>query len=169
MERLATLGLPGIKLHPEYQQFYVDSPEGIRVLKKAAQLGLYVMYHTGRDVGVQPPVHCMPQNLARALDAVPDAKVIGAHMGGWMVWEDVETYLCGRPIYFDTSYSLHLMSNEQFLRILEKHGVDWILFGTDSPWGDQGEGVAALENAGIGRDALEKILWKNGAHILGIE
>ena len=30
---IAEKGLPGIKLHPEYQQFYIDSPESIRILK----------------------------------------------------------------------------------------------------------------------------------------
>ena len=33
-------GLKGIKLHPEYQQFYIDSKESIQILKKCEELDL---------------------------------------------------------------------------------------------------------------------------------
>lgn len=34
-------GLKGIKLHPEYQQFYIDSKESIQILKKCEELEPY--------------------------------------------------------------------------------------------------------------------------------
>lgn len=168
LERIKALGLKGIKLHPEYQGFFVDSEEGIRVLKCAAQLGLMVIYHAGKDVGMRPPVHCMPDRLYRALEAVPDARVIAAHMGGWMVWDEVEQYLLHSNIYFDTSYSIPFMKKGQFLRIVEKHGADKILFGTDSPWDDQGAAVETILQSGLGREETELILHRNAQRLLGI-
>ena len=52
-------GLPGIKLHPEYQQFYITSKESIRLLKLCEKLELLVTLHTGGDVGIEPPIHCL--------------------------------------------------------------------------------------------------------------
>ena len=49
LESLAAEGRRGIKLHPEFQDFYIDSPEGVRILKKCGVLGLMVTFHSGED------------------------------------------------------------------------------------------------------------------------
>jgi len=40
VHRIRELGLRGIKLHPEYQNCYADSPEVIAVVRAAAECGL---------------------------------------------------------------------------------------------------------------------------------
>lgn len=65
LERAASLGLKGIKLHPEYQGFYADSPACAAVVKKAAELGLWVLFHAGGghwDAAPRPlrPGACRP-------------------------------------------------------------------------------------------------------------
>ncbi|MCH5188657.1 MAG: amidohydrolase family protein [Oscillospiraceae bacterium] len=159
-------GLPGIKLHPEYQQFYIDSPESVRILKKCEELGLLVTLHAGKDVGYDPPVHCMPERLRRVLDIVSGENIIAAHLGGWAVWDDVEKYLVGTPVYFDTAYTISDISREQLLRIFENHGYDKILFATDSPWEAQGDTVRYLSELGIGESNLNKIFSENAKKLL---
>lgn len=159
-------GLPGIKLHPEYQQFYIDSPESVRILKKCEELGLLVTLHAGKDVGILPPVHCMPERLRRVLDTVSGENIIAAHLGGWDVWDDVEKYLVGTPVYFDTSYTVPYISREQLLRIFENHGYDKILFATDSPWEVQGDTAAYLSSLGISDENLDKIFSENAKKLL---
>ena len=46
-------GLKGIKLHPEYQQFYIDSKESIQILKKCEELDLITVLHSGKDIGIR--------------------------------------------------------------------------------------------------------------------
>lgn len=159
-------GLPGIKLHPEYQQFYIDSPESVRILKKCEELGLLVTLHAGKDVGILPPVHCMPERLRHVLDTVSGENIIAAHLGGWDVWDDVEKYLVGTPVYFDTSYTVPYISREQLLRIFENHGYDKILFATDSPWEVQGDTAAYLSSLGISDENLDKIFSENAKRLL---
>ena len=159
-------GLPGIKLHPEYQKFYIDSPESVRVLKKCEELGLLVTLHAGIDIGTPPPVHCMPDRLRRVLDIVSGENIIAAHLGGWKAWDDVEKYLVGTPIYFDTAFTLAYIRREQLLRIIENHGCDKILFATDSPWEVQGETVRYLSGLGIGEEDLNKIFSGNAKKLL---
>lgn len=168
LERIAALGLLGIKLHPEYQGVYVDSKECINVLKKAEKLGLSVVLHTGRDIGIQPPVHCMPDMLKRAVSHLENggSNIIAAHMGGWRVWDDVLEHLAGSNIMLDTSYSAEMMDNELFLKIADKHGTDKILFGTDSPWQEQGAAIEQIRKLGFGNADLDKIFCENAKKLL---
>ncbi len=161
-------GLRGIKLHPEYQEVYIDSPEAIRVLKKCAELDLLVVLHTGYDVGFPPPSHCLPDRLRRAMDAVPDVTVVAAHMGGWKAWDDVEKYLVGTRVYLDTSYAVSFMSCEQLLRIFENHGYDKILFATDSPWDSQGEAINRIRSLGLDEEKENMIFYENAKKLLKI-
>ena len=74
-------GLKGIKLHPEYQQFYIDSKESIQILKKSEELDLITVLHSGKDIGIDPPVHCTPERLSHVLDYVKGDKIVAAHLG----------------------------------------------------------------------------------------
>lgn len=162
-------GLRGIKLHPEYQNFFIDSPEAVRVLKKCGELDLMVMLHAGNDVGIAPPARCMPDRLRRVLDYhVSGENIIAAHLGGWEAWDDVEQYLVKTPVYFDTAYTLSCIDKEQFLRIVRNHGSKKILFGTDSPWRGQGQSAEQLSSIGLSDSELEDIFYKNAKKLLKI-
>lgn len=106
LERVRLLGLRGIKLHPEYQGFFVDDPEGIAVVRAAADLGLWVVFHAGADIGMPPPIHCTPERVIRLRKAVPEAKIILAHLGGFLLWGEVLPVLKEMDVWLDTSYSL---------------------------------------------------------------
>lgn len=168
LERIKELGLLGIKLHPEYQEVYIDSPECIRVLKKCEQLDLIVVLHAGKDVGMPPPVHCTPRMLSNALEYVDGSKIIAAHMGGWRMWDEVEKHLIGKPLYLDTSYSLHEMSDEYVIHIINAHSSKKILHATDSPWEKQGLTANRIQNLKISQDDKDNILYKNAMTLLKI-
>ena len=168
LKKIKESGLLGIKLHPEYQGFYIDSPESIKILTEAQNLGLLVMLHTGEDRGIKPPVHCTPKMLKNALNYICGENIIAAHMGGYNMWEEVYDNLCKTPIYLDTSYSVGIMDDELAKAIIKKHGDDKILFGTDSPWQDQGDAVKALKNLNLDAETEDKIFYKNAQNLLGL-
>lgn len=167
LEDIKKSGLLGIKLHPEYQKTYVNSPGVIRILKKAEELGLYTVFHAGRDIGMPEPVHCTPQMLRETLEYVKGDKIIAAHLGGWRMWDDVEEYLVGTPIMFDVSYTKGFIAPEQYRRIIKKHGSGKILFATDMPWQSPRVSMEFLEGANLGSEALDNIYYKNALRILG--
>ena len=169
LENIKKAGLLGIKLHPDYQGFFIDSEESLRVLKKCEELGLYVMLHAGEDIGIKPPVHCPPKRLKNALKYVSGENIIAAHMGGYNMWQDVIDFLCGSPIYIDTSYSIGEMSDETAIKIITKHGFDKILFATDSPWQNQGYVAKRVKGLNLGKDVENAIFYENGAKILGLK
>lgn len=161
-------GLIGIKLHPQYQEFFIDSPQAIKILKIAEELGLYVMLHAGEDKGKLPPLRCTPERLKNALGCVAGDKIIAAHMGGYNMWEDVLKHLCKTPVYLDTSYSVGVMDDELAKEIIKIHGADKILFATDSPWMSQGFVLESFKNLNLDKQTQDMILFENGAKILGL-
>ncbi len=166
LEEIAAWGGKGVKLHPEFQDAFVDGPEMIRILQKAAQLNLLVVLHSGRDIGMPPPVHCTPERLARAMDAAPGCRIVAAHMGGWRMWDEVERWLMGRDIWLDTAFVADELSREQYLRIIRSHGK--ILFGSDSPWEEPRHTLAGLRSLGLTAAEMQRITHDNAAELLGI-
>lgn len=161
-------GLRGIKLHPEYQQFYIDSPESIRILQKCEELDLITVLHAGNDVGTDPPVHCMPKRLKNALEYVKGDKIIAGHFGGWRAWDEVESCLVGTPVYFDTAYTVDHIDSEQFLRIIKTHGSKKIVYASDSPWESQGHAAEVIGSMPLTKDEKDDIFYRNAKKLLKI-
>lgn len=160
------LGLKGIKLHPDYQDTYFDDVKYMRILDYASELGLISIIHAGVDIGYPDNVHCTPERIQRVIDEVAPEKMVLAHYGSFGLWEDVERLIAGQNVYLDTSYIFGFISDEMFLKILEKQGADRVLFATDSPWSGQKESLAYIRNLPIEQNDLQKILEKNAAELL---
>lgn len=162
-------GLLGIKLHPEYQQVFIDSKESVRILKLCEKLGLLVTLHAGQDVGMAPPVHCMPEALRHVLDyEVEGSNIIAAHMGGWREWDGVEKYLAGTPVKLDTAYVSKDLPIKQFERIVRAHGAEKILFATDSPWERPDMTVRYINSASLTEAEKKMIFSENAKKLLKI-
>lgn len=164
--RMAGDGIRGVKFHPDYQDFFVDAAGMLPVYRRLAAHDMIVLFHAGVDIGLPPPVHCPPERLARVLDAVPELTIVAAHMGGYQCWEAVETLLAGRPIYFDTCYSLADLGAERMLHLIRAHGATRILFGTDSPWTGQAVELALMRQLGLTPNELQAVLGGNAARLL---
>ncbi len=159
-------GIVGVKLHPDYQEFFVDDPALFPLYRGLADAGLVAMMHAGVDIGLPEPVHCTPDRLARALDAVPEMTVIAAHMGGYDCWDDVERYLIGRDCYFDTSYSLNDLGPQRMTSMIHAHGINRIVFGTDSPWTDQSAEVNAFRALSLTSSEIAQAMGENALRLL---
>lgn len=161
-------GLKGVKIHPEFQKCSVDSDNVVKIVKKAEDLGLYVVFHTGFSIGFEPPVHCTPEILRNLLKKTSGENIIAAHMGGWGMWNEVEKYIVKTPVMMDISFSRGYLEAPQFKRILENHGIEKFLYGSDSPWESQGDSLIFLEEAGLSEEEKDLIKYKNALRVLGI-
>ena len=133
LERLKAAGIRGVKLHPEYQSFFADEEQMKPIYRKISELGLITVFHAGQDYGFAPPYHCMPQALLGAKKWL-DGPVVAAHWGGLGCGEEVLRTLCGQDIYFDLSFGYGTMPKSMAQAILDAHGPDRLLFGSDMPW-----------------------------------
>ncbi len=165
LERIKALGLKGVKLHPDYQGFFVDDEKMFPIYKKISELGLITVFHAGLDYGFPPPYGATPDRMAKALQHF-DSPVIAAHWGGLGCGKDVLKYLCGKDIYFDTSFGYSTMPKYYAEKIIEKHGTNKILFGTDSPWHTAKMEIRMLSTLGLSNGDMENITHTNAENLL---
>ncbi len=162
-------GFVGIKIHPDYQGVYIDDERYVRILAAAREQDLVVVTHAGVDGGFpDEDIRCTPARVLNLLDRVPYDKFVLAHMGGNELHAEVFDALCGKQVYFDTAYVLRFIGEEMFKKTVARHGVDRILFATDSPWSGQREDLARIRAMGLDPLNEEKILGGNARKLLNL-
>ena len=77
--------------------------------------------------------------------------------------------IAGRNVYLDTAYTLHEISQDLFVKIMDKHGDDKILFATDCPWRDIKDDLEILKSYNLNPSSEQKILYKNALKLLDIK
>lgn len=182
LDRLAREGIQGIKIHPFYQQTDIGDIRYLRILNRAAELGLITVMHAGSEIAYPGQVRCSPEMIRGVLRQVGDIPLVLAHMGGWKNWDRVADCLAGTSVYLDTAISLGeihpieghsytesdlpLLSEEAFCKLVRLFGSHRILFGTDSPWSDQAKTLEAIRALPLSQDELDNILSKNACALL---
>lgn len=165
-DHLIELGLKGVKLHPDFQQFAMNE-------KRAFRIGEIV-----REGGVPMLVHCgdyrynysNPENIKPFLDEFPQIPFIGAHFAGWSVWQEATEKLAGTPnLYVDLSSSLYDLTAETAVDLIHAYGADRVLWGTDYPMWESDSEMEYFNKLDLTDDEREMILYKNASKLLGLE
>ena len=168
LERIAAAGLKGVKFHPEYQKFYADEPRMKPIYRKISQLGLITLYHAGHDIGFAPPYHCLPEHLLGALKWL-DSPVVAAHWGGYGCGLEVLDKLCGENLWFDLSMGYGIIPKPIAQAIIDKHGPDKLLFGSDMPWHRPEWELRLLNSLDLSGSDREKICFRNAMSLLDLK
>ena len=166
LRMLKNQGHKGIKLHPDYQHTYFSDIKFKRIISYATELDMVCVIHAGRDPYSPTDVHCTPKMISDFVDEVQPTKLVLAHMGGNLMEEDVENYLFGKNVYFDTSYVLDKLPTYQVVRMIRQHGADKILFGTDTPWCGQKEFIDCFKALPLTEWEQKLILKENANKLL---
>lgn len=165
LRRAVSLGLRGIKLHADFQNFDLDTERMLPIYEEIVKLNLPILFHMGDRTSDRTS----PRRLARLLDMYPEMTAIGAHLGGVFVWDESLKYLVGRNLYFDTSSTLMELEPEKFTEIVRKHGADKILFGTDYPISDYNLEYKRFQMLNLTEEEKEKIFYKNAYKLFNLE
>lgn len=163
IKELIDLGLRGVKLHPDIQNFKIDDFRMLKIYELCEKNNLPVLMHTG-DSRYD---NSNPNRLVPILETYTDMIVIGGHFGGYSVWDDAEKKLTGyKNFYVDTSSSLFKISPNRAKELIYAYGVDKVLFGTDYPlWNPEIELQRFME-IDIPENDRQKILYDNAAKLL---
>lgn len=157
VDRVIEMGFKGIKLHPDFQQFAIDSDKACR-LYNAVGGRLPILIHTG-DSRYN---YSNPVLMARAADKFPDTSFIAAHFGGWSEWESAEKFLCDKPnVWVDSSSSFYSMSSEEATHLIKRFGIERVFFGTDYPMWKITDELEFIDKLDLSDEDKEKLLWKN--------
>lgn len=165
IERIRSLGLHGIKLHPDFQQFYLDAPEAEPMYRAIEQAGLPVLFHTGDP----DRPYSAPRRMERVARAHPGMTCIAAHFGGYGNWAEAGACLYDCPnVWFDTSSTLFALDPARAVGLIDHFGEDRFLFGTDFPMWDHVEELERFLALGLTDTQNDKILHGNFLRLFGL-
>ncbi|NLL39298.1 MAG: amidohydrolase family protein [Clostridiales bacterium] len=156
IERIIALGLKGVKLHPDFQRFNIDSKKAYEIYDIVAGR-LPILMHMG-DSRYD---YSSPQRLARVLKDFRNLRIIAAHLGGYRVWDIARQYLKHHELKFDTSSAQALLSPEQAREQIRYLGAENCFFGTDYPLWDYGKEIEAFFRLGLTDEENSMILAEN--------
>ena len=162
IEYIRSVGLKGLKLHPDMQQIDSDDERLFPIYERLSQLKLPLLIHCGdktRDFS-------HPRHLRRAMDRFPNLTVIAAHLGGWSLFDEAYSYLKDTNCYLDVSSSMMFLSTAQIMKYIRGYGVHRILFGTDFPMWDAVTEVNTLMSLPLTDEEREQIAYKNALKLL---
>ena len=163
LEHLRELGLLGVKLHPDIQGFKIDDYRCLKIYELCEKAGLPVLMHTG-DYRYDMS---NPNRLIPVMKIYTGLTVIGAHFGGWSVWEKASEELAELPnLLVDCSSSLSYIPAETALGIIRRYGAERVLFGTDFPLHSPINEMRLFEALGLEEWEKEAILSGNVKRVL---
>ena len=161
VQRILSMELRGIKMHPDSQVFPIDDPRLFPVYE-FIQDRIPVIFHTG-DKRYD---YSHPTRLRRVLDMFPKLKVIAAHFGGYSMYETAYQELKDTNCYFDISSSMMFMESGEPEKYIRKYGAERFVYGTDFPLWDPREEVKKFLEMRLTTDEIEQIAYKTALTIL---
>jgi len=160
-------GFYGIKLHPDFQKFYIDGENVQKIYEKLQDLNktFPILFHTGDNrYDFSKPIRLF--NMAKKYDKV---KFIGAHFGGYRCWEEVDVYKGLENVYFDTSSSLNFIDKNKAVKIIKKLGAERFFYGTDFPMWDAVSELERFMALDLSSKQKQDILANNIKNLLSIK
>ena len=183
VDRIAELGLRGIKLHPAFQHFAVDSDAAFEVYARAEELGLFLSFHTGvhwhriRDYQVWrfDEVAYHFRRLRFSME----------HLGGYCFFheglavmlnnmhrgEEPRIYAGLTSVFDPDANRAWNLSDQRIYDLIWQTGDRASIFGLDFPYNDAGkikEAIDHLAGLELPEESKQRIFGGNLCRILGI-
>ncbi|HEX3816381.1 MAG TPA: amidohydrolase family protein [Mycobacteriales bacterium] len=180
-ERSLDLGLVGIKLGPNYQNFDPLGHEAIPFYARAEKLGLPILFHQGTSPIRQAPLrYTHPLLMDEIALRFPELRIVMAHMGHPFVKETVAVIRKHPNVYSDVS-SIYLrpwLEYEALITAVEWGSVGKLLLGSDFPIANTGEAIDGLRRVNdildgtklprVPAAAIEQIIQADALSALGL-
>lgn len=181
VEKIAALGLKGIKMHPPYQEFVIDGPEAFEVYEKAQELGLFISFHTGMHW------HRLRDNRVLLFDEVawnfPKLKFSMEHIGGYHFFKEALAVMCNNSRREEdcvfagwTSVANRkgkgdewFLTDEELETVIYQTGENRSIFGLDFPYSKPEHIISDIErirSLDISEECKENILGKTLERII---
>lgn len=165
IEQLKDLGLRGVKLHPDIQAFKIDDYRCLKIYERCEKENIPILMHTG-DHRYD---YSNPNRLLPVLKIYTGLTVIGAHFGGWSVWDEaVEKLAEIENFYVDCSSSMQYISSDKTRELISRYGADHVLFGTDYPMWSPSVEIENLLKLNLTDTDYQKIFSLNAKKLFNI-
>jgi predicted TIM-barrel fold metal-dependent hydrolase len=161
--------LKGVKIHPIVQEFALDD-ERLRPILEALSGEFVTVIHVGLGGSERVMGFASPDKLRLLVKAFPRLDVIACHFGGYRMLDSAYDEVVGLPIYLDTSWppSLAGLDVQRVADLVQRHGPDRILFGSDWPMADIGEELEAIQRLELPDWQINAIMGGNAQRLLSL-
>ena len=163
VERIKSLGLKGVKLHPDCQHFNIDDPR-LFPLYEELQGKIPMMIHLGDE----RYDYSHPERLRKVLREFPKLQVCAAHFGGHTMYETAKECLSDTDCILDISSTLMFLDKKTAEGYVNHYGAERLAFGTDYPVWDPVREVDLFLSLDLTEDQKEQIAWKTAERFLGL-
>jgi len=166
INELQSLGLKGIKIHPDMQGFTLDCDGFMDAFEICQAKGLAVLAHTGDNRGDRTN----PNRVEHVLKSFPQLTFVGAHFGGYTVWDwAVEVLPKYDNLFVDTCSTLFWKGAWGLRDYIKAYGIDRCMFATDFPMHPASLELKALLYLGYSDDEYEKLFAQNAKRIYKLD
>src|SRR6516164_1775815 len=173
VEKIAALGLRGVKFHPSLQAFAPDDPRYWPVFAACERYGLPALFHTGTSgIGARQPggqgiridlAH--PLKLDPVAAAHPGLNVVAAHFGWPWQMDLIAIALHKTNVCIDISGWSPRRIPPEVVRELKGRLSGQFVWGSDFPFITPERCLAELDELGLASGTL---LHDNAARVLGL-
>ena len=166
LDHIVSLGLRGVKVHPDFQRFRIDDRRQYPFYEMLSARGIPILFHTG-DYRYD---FSGPRRLAALVRDFPRLTAIGAHFAGWSEWDAVPD--CIGPsenLWVDCSSSLAFLEPDAAVRLVRHFGADRVLYGTDFPMWRADEELARFNRLDLTEEERQLIFCGNAKRLLGLD
>lgn len=162
-QRILTMGLKGIKMHPDTQAFAIDDPR-LFPMYDSIQGKIPMILH----MGDHRYDYSQPARLRRVMEQFPRLRVIAAHFGGYSMYEEACEQLRDKDCIFDVSSSLMFMPKGEAEKYIKLYGPERMAYGTDYPLWDPVTEVQRFLRLDLTSDQFDQISHKTAESFLGL-
>ncbi len=153
LDRFPALGLKGLKIQPNAQRVFPADERLLPFYEKAIENDLIVTFHAGDEESGFKGEFSHPRDFVPVLKKYPEMKTVLAHLGGYQTWAELDLVLGYPNVWYDTAHVPGNLSDEKILPLVERIGLDRIIFGSDFPFADHAAELEALQRI-FGGDAV---------------
>jgi uncharacterized protein len=164
-------GIVAVKFHPNFQGMALDDPAVHDLFRGLAEAGIPVLAHIGRGADDAASERGSTRHLGAVMDAVPGLTFVAFHYGGYHDLDTSrETTLGDRRLYVETSWPprVSALGAARVRSLIETHGADRVVFGSDWPMAHPGDEIAFIRSLGLPPEDERAVLGTNLATLLGI-
>ncbi len=165
LDRFPALGLKGLKIQPNAQRVFPADSRLTPFYEKARELGLIVVFHAGNEESGFKGDFSQPEHFVPVLDRFPEMTTVLSHLGGFRTWDRLNLVLGYPNVWYDTAHIPGNLPDDEILQLIDKIGLDKIVFGSDFPFADHAVERAAMKR--ILGDNAEIVLSRNPRRLLG--
>jgi uncharacterized protein len=166
LDRFPELGLRGLKIQPNALRVFPADERMLPFYEKAIANDLIVTFHAGDEESGFKGEFSHPKDFVPILQRFPEMITVLSHLGGFRTWADLDLVLGYPNVWYDTAHIPGNLPDEEIRVLVEKIGLDKVIFGSDYPFADHAAELEAAQRV-FGRDT-ETVVSHNPRRLLGL-